>query len=223
MDFRLISVRGQLSGRASSSGLVVAERYGYGRGPGVAPGRAAGSTSGCSGQGIREGGGQAATGAQTLTWAAAVRVATPRPAAGNGRAGFGLAVAVPVPAGDDAAFAEVVQGAAVQGRGDGGGQAGGGGTGPGAVQAGAAGGGEGDVPGLHRLPGEAALAGGGGLAGGGAGQGADELGAADPGGVLLIDQLGVFERRIGPAEGPAPAMADLASFSAVSDPVHRQA
>ena len=55
-----------------------------------------------------------------------------------------------------------------------------------------AGGGEGDVPGLHRLPGEAALAGGGGLAGGGAGQGADELGAADPGGVLLIDQLRGF-------------------------------
>ena len=67
MDFSLISVRGQLSGRALSSGLVVAERYGYGRGPGVAPGRAAGSTSGCFGQGIREGGGQAATGAQTLT------------------------------------------------------------------------------------------------------------------------------------------------------------
>ena len=57
MDFRLISVRGQLSGRVLSSGLVVAERYGHGRGPGVAPGRAAGSTSGCSGQGIREGGG----------------------------------------------------------------------------------------------------------------------------------------------------------------------
>ena len=52
MDFRLISVRGQLSGRVSLSGLVVAERYGYGCGPGVAPGRAAGSTSGCFGQGI---------------------------------------------------------------------------------------------------------------------------------------------------------------------------
>ena len=83
MDLSLISVGGQLSGRASWSGLVVAERYGYWRGPGVAPGRAAGSTSGCFGQGIREGGGQAAAGAQTLTWAAAVRVATPRPAAGN--------------------------------------------------------------------------------------------------------------------------------------------
>ena len=49
----------------------------------VSLGRAAGSTSGCFGQGIREGGGQAATGAQMLTWAAAVRVVTPRPAAGN--------------------------------------------------------------------------------------------------------------------------------------------
>lgn len=37
MDFSLISVRGQLSGRALSCGLVVAERYGYGCGPGVAP------------------------------------------------------------------------------------------------------------------------------------------------------------------------------------------
>ena len=83
MDFSLIRVRGQLSGRASSSGLVVAERHGYGRGPGVAPGRAAGSTSGCFGQGIREGRGQAAAGRQMLTWAAAVRVVTPRPAAGN--------------------------------------------------------------------------------------------------------------------------------------------
>src|SRR5580704_4358389 len=112
-------------------------------------------------------------------------------AAGGGEwlAGLGLAVAVPVPAGDDAAFAEVVQGAAMQGGGGGGGQAGGGGAGPGAVQAGAAGGGEGDVPGLYRLPGVAALAGGGGPAGGGAGHGADELGAADPGGVLLVDQL----------------------------------
>jgi hypothetical protein len=49
---------------------------------------------------------------------------------------------VPVPAGDDAAFAEVVQGAATHCGGDGGGQAGGGGPGPGAVQGGAAGGGE---------------------------------------------------------------------------------
>ena len=108
-------------------------------------------------------------------------------------------------------------------RGDGGGQAGGGGAGPGAVQAGAAGGGEGDVPGLHFLPGEAALAGRGCLAGGGAGQGADEFGAADPCGVLLGDQGGGPGAEDRAGEGPAPAMADLASFSAVSDPVHRQA
>jgi hypothetical protein len=30
------------------------------------------------------------------------------------------------------------------------------------------------------------------------------------------------ERSIAPVDGPAPLIADLASFSAVSDPVHRQ-
>jgi len=34
---------------------------------------------------------------------------------------------------------------------------------------------------------------------------------------------GVAERKIGPVDGPAPVMADFASFRAVSDPAHRQA
>jgi hypothetical protein len=29
-------------------------------------------------------------------------------------------------------------------------------------------------------------------------------------------------QRIGPVDGPAPLMADLASFRAVSEPIHRQ-
>ena len=29
------------------------------------------------------------------------------------------------------------------------------------------------------------------------------------------------DRRIGPVDGPAPLMADLASFSRVSEPIHR--
>ena len=59
---------------------MVAERYGYGRGPGVAPGRAAGSTRWqgrgacreCGGRGIWAG--QAAICWQMVIWAAAVRV-----------------------------------------------------------------------------------------------------------------------------------------------------
>ena len=130
---------------------------------------------------------------------------------------------MPVAVDDDAALAEGAQGVAVEGPGHGGGQARGGGAGADAGQGGAAGGGEGDLAGLDLASGEAALAGGGGLAGGGAGQGADELGAADPGGVLGAISSGVAERKIGPVEGPAPVMADFASFRAVSDPVHRQA
>jgi hypothetical protein len=38
MDFSMIRGSWPASGLTSSSGLVVAERYGYGRGPGVAPG-----------------------------------------------------------------------------------------------------------------------------------------------------------------------------------------
>src|SRR6266568_4404591 len=34
---------------------------------------------------------------------------------------------------------------------------------------------------------------------------------------------GAAERKIGPVDGPAPVMADFASFREVSDPVHRQA
>ena len=34
---------------------------------------------------------------------------------------------------------------------------------------------------------------------------------------------GAAERKIGPVEGPAPVMADFASFRAVSDPGHRHA
>ncbi len=36
-------------------------------------------------------------------------------------------------------------------------------------------------------------------------------------------RAGLAERKIGPVEGPAPVMADLASFRDVSDPAHRQA
>ena len=142
---------------------------------------------------------------------------------GEGRAGLGFPVAVPVAVDDDPVFPEDMHGAVTEGGGHGGGQAGGGGTGPDAGQGSAASGSEGNLPGLDRLAGEAALAGGGCLAGGGAGQGPGQFGGADPGGVLLIDQLrgpGAEDR---PAEGPAPVMADLASLRQVSDPGHRQA
>ena len=33
---------------------------------------------------------------------------------------------------------------------------------------------------------------------------------------------GQVERSIGPVDGPAPLIADLASFRQVSDPIHRQ-
>ena len=35
-------------------------------------------------------------------------------------------------------------------------------------------------------------------------------------------RAGDAERSIGPVDGPAPLMADLASFRQVSDPIHRQ-
>ena len=35
-------------------------------------------------------------------------------------------------------------------------------------------------------------------------------------------ECGDWERSIAPVDGPAPLIADLASFSAVSDPIHRQ-
>src|SRR5258708_9775 len=38
-----------------------------------------------------------------------------------------------------------------------------------------------------------------------------------------VTRAGLFERKIGPADGPAPVIADFASFRAVSDPGHRQA
>jgi hypothetical protein len=90
--------------------------------------------------------------------------------AGECLAGFGFSVAVPVAVDDDPAFAEGMQGVAVEGPGHDGGQARGGGAGPDAGQRGAAGGGKRDLAGLDLLPGAAAFAGGGGVAGGGAGQ-----------------------------------------------------
>ena len=92
---------------------------------------------------------------------------------------------------------------------------------PVAVDGDAAGGGEGDLPGVDGLPGAASLAGRGGELRGLPGDGADELDSGDPGGVLLADHArGQCDRKIGPVEGPAPQMADLASRSAVSDPSH---
>src|SRR5439155_3159784 len=37
-----------------------------------------------------------------------------------------------------------------------------------------------------------------------------------------VTRAGDAERSIGPVDGPAPLMADLASFRAVSEPIHRQ-
>jgi len=39
---------------------------------------------------------------------------------------------------------------------------------------------------------------------------------------LCTARAGDAERSIGPVDGPAPLMADLASFRQVSDPIHRQ-
>ena len=97
-----------------------------------------------------------------------------------------------------------------------GGEAGGGRAGSGGGDDGAAGGGGRDLPGLHGLVGAAARAGGDCGRGGGAG------GGDHPGGVLLGHQGGDPERSIAPVEGPAPLIADLASFSVVSEPIHRQ-
>ena len=71
-------------------------------------------------------------------------------------------------------------------------------------------------------PGALALAGGHGDRRGGAGCRAGQLGGGHPGGVFLRDQGGEADRSIGPVDGPAPLIADLASFKAVSDPIHRQ-
>ena len=82
MDFSLISVCGQLSGGRYRRGWWLRSVTGIG----------AARVSLLGGQPvprpavrarIRGGGGQAAAGAQMLTWAASVRVVTPRPAAGN--------------------------------------------------------------------------------------------------------------------------------------------
>ena len=77
------------------------------------------------------------------------------PGGGECLPGFGLAVAVPVPVDDDAACAQIAEGAGAPGRGERAGQAGGGRAGPGGGDRGAAGGGEGDLPGLDGLPGAA--------------------------------------------------------------------
>ena len=95
-------------------------------------------------------------------------------------------------------------------------------AGPGGGDDGAARGGERDLPGVDGLAGALALAGGDGDRRGGAGCRAGQLGGGHPGGVLLGDQGGGADRSIGPVDGPAPLIADLASFRQVSDPIHRQ-
>jgi hypothetical protein len=40
--------------------------------------------------------------------------------------------------------------------------------------------------------------------------------------MLLVTRAWDADRSIGPVDGPAPLMADLASFRAVSEPIHRQ-
>ena len=67
-----------------------------------------------------------------------------------------------------------------------------------------------------------ALAGGDSDGRGGAGGGAGQFHGDHPGGVLLSGQGRGLERSMGPVDGPAPVIADLASFRVVSEPIHRQ-
>ena len=157
---------------------------------------------------------------QTLIWAGAVSVGHARAAVREAEPGLGLAVAVPVP-GDPAPGQGIEDAGPVRGN-QASLQAGGGRPGAGRADDGAAGGGERDLPQVHGKPGAAALAGRGGDRGGVPRYGAGEFGGDDPGGVLLGDQRRGSGAEHRPVDGPASRIADLASFGAVSDPIHRQ-
>ena len=75
---------------------------------------------------------------------------------------------------------------------------------------------------MHRLPGATAPAARDGNRRGGAGGSPGQLDGGHPGGMLLVTRAWDADRSIGPVDGPAPLMADLASFRAVSEPIHRQ-
>jgi len=113
-------------------------------------------------------------------------------------AGFGLVVAMPVAVDGDPAPADAGDHGPAGAGDDAAGQAGRCSSVPGAADGGPAGGGEGDLAGMDGLPGAAALGGRGRLAGSVPGQAAGQLGAGDPRGVLLPDEV----RGSGPEHRP---------------------
>ena len=144
-----------------------------------------------------------------------------RPAGREARPGLGLAVAVPVAVDLDAAAGQAGQDA-VPARGERGGQAGGGRAGPDGGDDRAPGGGERDLPGVHGLAGALALRAGTAIAAAARAAARASSTAVTQAACSWATRAGDCERSIGPVDGPAPLIADLASFREVSDPIHRQ-
>ena len=145
-----------------------------------------------------------------------------RAAGGEAWPGFGLAVTVPVTVDLDAAAGQAGQDAAAAGGDRGGGQAGGGRPGPGGGGDRAAGGGEGDLAGVDGLAGVLPLPAGTAIAAAARAVARASSTAVTQAACSWATRAGDPERSIAPVDGPAPLIADLASFSAVSDPIHRQ-